>query len=127
MIDVCEQASSYLRSCGFPAQTRRLDSLNGIEGIAVRRLPSTVENEYMTSKTVAFLYQVVAKYRSEEVAVRSADDMARLLDGAKIKSGNGSYKFTSQEIYTYPQLLSTERGFYAVEFRVRAFIEIERS
>lgn len=128
-IDLVDEACSFIVSKGYDAKVRRLDSMTGKEGIVVRRVPSTVVGEYRDrSKSVAYLWQVIIRRRSEKRALEEADALCKLLDENPIQSGNGSYQIVAQEVYTLPQELALEdSGFYAQEFRIRSYIEIERS
>jgi len=108
------------------AHVKRLDSFTGKEGICIRRLPSTTVNRYIDrSRTAEYVYQVVVRRRSERAAMDECCDIADLLDGMRVESGNGSYRFSSQEVYTEPQELELdEANFYAWHVRMVASIEI---
>jgi hypothetical protein len=125
-IDIVDVCATYLQEHGFTdALKRRLDSTTGREAIIVRRLPTLSEATYMDgSQTLGYLYQIIVRRKSEEDAMTTCSDIAELLSDAYLPSANGSYVFTSQEIYTYPQELRLEeQGFYAWETRIHATIE----
>lgn len=126
-IDVPDMAVEYLRGLGYAdTHLKRLDAMTGREGIVVRRIPSTVTaREYGKRQQVSYLYQVIVRNRSERRAMELADELCRALDTAEIESGNGSYEFVAQEVYTPPQELTLdEAGFFAHEFRIRAYIVV---
>lgn len=127
MIDVPEQAAKLIKANGYKdVHLRRLDEFTGREGIIVRRIPSTVTGyDYMRSKELAYLYQVIVRTRSAKRGMETAEALERLLDGAELKSDNNSFFFVSQETYTPTQELELdEAGFYAYEFRIKAVIMI---
>lgn len=126
MIDLVEGVKALLVENGFDAHVKRLDAFTGKEGVCVRRLPSSAAAKYMNRKRcVGYLYQVVVRRRSEREAMEECEDIARILESARVESANGSYGFTSQEVYTEPQELEIdEAGFYAWHVRMIASIEI---
>lgn len=127
MIDVPEQAVKLIKAQGYEnVFLKRLDALTGREGIVVRRIPSTVTGyDYTRSKELAYLYQVIVRTRSPKEGMETAEELEKLLDGANLRSGNGSFFFVSQETYTPTQELELdESGFYAYEFRIKAVIMI---
>lgn len=129
-IDLPDMAARYVEAAGYEGVTlRKLDQMTGKSGIVVRRVPSSLTGRYYDgAREVAYVYQVVVRQRSEVRAMQLAAELADLLDGAEIRSGNGSYEFVAQEVYTLPQSLEAgEEGFYAQEFRLKALIETRGS
>lgn len=127
MIDVVEQAKKLLEAQGYENVTmKRLDAMTGREGIVLRKLPSTFEGTYQDrSQTLAYLWQVIVRTRSASAGQETAEALAKLLRAAKLPSGNDSYWFISQELYTPVQELELDESlFYAYEFRVRTDILI---
>ena len=124
MIDLVDMARSYLAERGYEAHVKRLDEFTGREGIVLRRIPSTVTERYFDGgEAVSYVYQVIVRRRSERRAMEECSDIAELLKDAWLESGNGSYAFGGQEIYTEPQELALdEAGFYAWEARLVASI-----
>ena len=124
MIDVVEQAKKLIEAEGYQNVTmRRLDAMTGREGIV---LPSTFEGRYQDrSRNLAYLWQVVVRTRSASEGQETAEALAMLLDAAQLPSGNKSYWFIAQEIYTPVQELELDESlFYAYEFRVRTDVLI---
>lgn len=129
-IDLPDMAARYIQRAGYEGVTlRKLDEMTGKTGIVVRRIPSAITGrDYSGSVSLAFVYQVVVRLRSEVAAMQTAAELCELLDMAEIPSGNGSYQFVAQEVYTTPQSLETgESGYHAQEFRIKALIEIGES
>lgn len=129
-IDLPDMAARYIEAAGYEGVTlRKLDAMTGKSGIVLRRVPSAVTGRYYDgARSTAYVYQVVVRNRSEVRAMQLAAELADLLDGAEVKSGNGSYEFVAQEVYTLPQSLEAgEEGFYAQEFRLKALIETRGS
>lgn len=129
-IDLPDMAALCIERAGYEnVYLKKLDELTGKTGIVVRRMPSAVTGrDYSGSVSLAFVYQVVVRLKSEVAAMQTASELCQLLDMADIPSGNGSYQFVAQEVYTTPQPLETgEKGFYAQEFRIKALIEIGES
>lgn len=127
MIDVVEQAKKLLEAEGYQNVTmRRLDAMTGREGIVLRKLPSTFEGRYQDrSRNLAYLWQVVVRTRSASEGQETAEALATLLDAAQLPSGNKSYWFIAQEIYTPVHELELDESlFYAYEFRVRTDVLI---
>lgn len=127
MIDVVEQAKKLIEAEGYQNVTmRRLDAMTGREGIVLRKLPSTFEGRYQDrSRNLAYLWQVVVRTRSASEGQETAEALAMLLDAAQLPSGNKSYWFIAQEIYTPVQELELDESlFYAYEFRVRTDVLI---
>lgn len=127
MIDVVEQAKKLIEAEGYQNVTmRRLDAMTGREGIVLRKLPSTFEGRYKDrSRNLAYLWQVVVRTRSASEGQETAEALAMLLDAAQLPSGNKSYWFIAQEIYTPVQELELDESlFYAYEFRVRTDVLI---
>lgn len=127
MIDVVEQAKKLIEAEGYQNVTmRRLDAMTGREGIVLRKLPSTFEGRYQDrSRNLAYLWQVVVRTRSASEGQETAEALAMLLDAAQLPSGNKSYWFVAQEIYTPVQELELDESlFYAYEFRVRTDVLI---
>lgn len=122
--DMCESARDYLAGHGIQASVKRLDSFTGKEGVCIRRVPSaTVDRYYDGRRTIAAIYQVVVRSRSERTAMETADRIAELMDGAYIPSNGGKYQFINQEVYTEPEELDTEEpGFFAYQLMLRAEI-----
>jgi hypothetical protein len=126
MIDLVDRVAAYLTGKGYQdVTTRMLDSTTGREAIVVRRLPYTVNAHYQDrTATLGYLYQVIVRNRDEAHAMNICSEIAEDLENARIESGNGSYVFTSAEIYTSPQQLPLEEQlFYAWEVRINALIE----
>lgn len=129
-IDLPDMAARLIEAAGHEGVTlRKLDQMTGKAGIVVRRIPSAITGRYYDGeREVACVYQVVVRNRSEVRAMQLAAELEDLLDGAEVRSGNGSYEFVAQEVYTPSQSLETgEEGFYAQEFRIRALIETRGS
>lgn len=123
--DICESARAVLAENGIEASLKRLDSFTGKEGTVIRAVPSaTVDRYYDRSRTVAAIYQVACRSRSERTAKETAERAADALAWAEVPSLNGSYRFISQEIYTEPAEMDLEEdGFYAYQVTFRAEIE----
>lgn len=124
MIDLVDRARDFLADHGYEAHVKRLDAFTGKEGIVLRRVPSTVTGRYFDGgEAVSYIYQVVVRRRSEREAMEQCCDIAELLKGAWLESGNGSYAFVGQEVYTEPQELKLdEANYYAWEVRIEASI-----
>lgn len=124
MIDLVDRARDFLAAKGYEAHVKRLDSFTGKEGIVLRRVPSTVTGRYFDgTESVSCIYQVIVRRRSERQAMEECCDIAALLKDAWLGSGNGSYAFVGQEVYTEPQELALdEAGFFAWEVRLEASI-----
>lgn len=123
MIDLADVAAEKLRDNGFTdAKTRKLDELKG-GGIAVRRIPSTKTADYFTGqRQIAYLFQIVVVRADEQTAIDECDRIASLLPTLDLKSKNGSYLFTSCEVYTETQELEYPGFPYVYECRMRANI-----
>ena len=123
MIDLADVVAKKLQAAGYTdAKTRKLDDLKG-GGIAVRRIPSTKTADYYTGqRQIAYLFQVVVARQSEAQAIDECDSIAALLPTLDLSSENGSYLFTSCEVYTETQELEYPGFPYVYECRMRANI-----
>lgn len=127
MIDVVEQAKKLIEAEGYKNVTMQpLNAMTGREGIVLRKLPSTfTTRDYDRHRTLQYLWQVIVRTRSPKDGQETVEALSRLMETAQLHSGNRSYWFISQEIYTPPQELEMgEALFYAYEFRVRTEIMI---
>lgn len=127
MIDVTEQAKALFEGEGYkPVYLKPLDEMTGKEGIVIRKLPSTFDGRYQDrSRNLAYLWQVIVRTREPRKGQETAEALARLCDTAQLPSGNRSYWFVAQEIYTpVEELELSESLFYAYAFRVRTDVLI---
>ncbi len=123
MIDLANVAAKQLRAAGFEdARCRKLEDLKA-GGIAIRRVPSTKTADYFDgARQIAYLFQVVVAREDEERAIDECDRIAALLPTMNLRSENGSYEFTSCEVYTETQELEYPGYPYVYECRMRATI-----
>lgn len=127
MIDVVEQAKKAIEAEGYRNVVMQpLNTMTGREGIVLRKLPSTFTmRDYDRRRTLQYLWQVIVRTRSPKEGQETAEALAGLMETAQLPSGNKSYWFIAQEIYTPVQELDMgEALFYAHEFRVRTEIMI---
>lgn len=127
MIDVVEQAKKLIEAEGYKNVVMQpLNTMTGREGIVLRKLPSTfTTRDYDRRRTLQYLWQVIVRTRSPKEGQETAEALARFMETAQLPSGNKSYWFISQEIYTPVQELDMgEALFYVYEFRVRTEIMI---
>lgn len=123
-IDLADVFAKKLREAGYTdARVRRLADIKK-GGIAVRRMPSTTTARYFTGeRSIQYVIQVVVARESEVAAIDECSAIASMADGLNLRSDNGSYDFTSAEVYTEPQEL--ESGAVSVwETRIMAIITV---
>ena len=125
MIDICERAKKLLEEAGFTnVSLKRLDETTGKEGIVIRPMPTTtVDRYYDRSRGEQYVYSITVRRRSERDAIDDCFKIAGLMRYASLDSGNGSYEFVEQEIYTEPQeQFLDEQNFYGWQVRIMATI-----
>ncbi len=92
-IDICEVAAAALRGAGIDAKAQPLTAVDGKDGTVVRLMPSVTRSTYMDGSRLLDCYvQVVSKSLDEYEAMDVCERSARVLTGADLSSGNGSYE-----------------------------------
>lgn len=123
-IDLADVFTKKLREAGYKdARVRRLSDIKH-GGIAVRRMPSTATARYYNGgRSLQYVIQVVVARESEIQAIDECCAIANLAENLDLDSENGSYTYTSIEVYTEPQELET--GAVSVwETRLQAAITV---
>lgn len=123
MVDLPDVLASRLREAGYDAQVKRLDDAdNG--GLVIRRLPAVVSARYLDGTLdVRYMVQIIAVCESEAESQEIIDRLAYLVPNLDLASENGSYRFTSIDIYSAPtETRPPERGYYAWDVVFEAVI-----
>ena len=127
IVDVCEVIRAVLEAAGYkPVYVKRLDALTGKEGIIVR--PSYLQTARRYSDrtyTTDYIANVMCRFHSEQAAMQACYGIRDLLDGAALPSINGSYRWTSTEVYTEPQEIALDEADMFV-WSVQLTVRIER-
>ena len=127
IVDVCEVVKAAIEAEGYRnVYVKRLDELTGKEGIVVRPSALLTARRYSNRTwTTDYIVNVMCRYRSEHEAMQTCFGLRDLLDGAALARINGSYRWTSTEVYTEPQEIALDEADMYV-WSVQLTVRIER-